>query len=371
MEPIYADALNLAKNLSASPKNLARVAQATTQDAARWAFSQWALRDRAKAKFVLANEMLFDREGLEMSTHEGLAKYHANQFPQGSPVYDLTVGIGADLIALARRGPAIGFEIDPARAELARHNLKAHGVEAEVRADSWEALRSAENYFLDPARRAGGRRTLDPRQFAPNPVDVVSRFHSVRVGVVKLSPMLPDSFLETLGGRLEFVSFGGECREALVLTGSDVEFGRFAVMPEAGAILPALSGFAESVDVPGEFVYEADPAAIRANCLPELCRRHELSQLADSNGYLTGRRVAPSPWLKAFQVIASGKFDVAVVKRELAGLNSSTPILKQKGAGQDLIALRQKLNMKGTRELAVALYPVGKSLRYAVLDAVR
>jgi len=34
--------------------------------------------------------------------------------------------------------------------------------------------------------------------------------------VIKLSPMLDDRVLESTGGRLEFVSLGGECREVLV-----------------------------------------------------------------------------------------------------------------------------------------------------------
>jgi hypothetical protein len=370
VEPIYADALNLAKNLSATPKNLAYVASATSTEAARWAFIQWSLRQRAESKFELASEMLFDRDGLEMATHERLAEYHASEFPTGVPVCDLTVGIGADMIALARRGPALGYEIDNDRADLARHNLRVHGLEAEVINESWETLERADYYFLDPARREGGRRTLDPSEFLPNPLTVIERFRSAILGVVKLSPMLPDSFLESIGSRLEFLSLGGECREALVIVGNNAKAGRFAVHVETGEVLAA-SDSSPHIDEPGEFLHEADPAAIRAHSLGTLAEQHDLRLLGDSNGYLTGEHVPPTPWLKSYRVVSSDRFDLSELKKKLNVLGASTPVLKQKGAGQDLDALRRKLNLKGTRQLLVALYPVGKSVRAAVLEPLR
>jgi hypothetical protein len=370
VEPIYADALNLAKNLSATPKNLAYVASATSTEAARWAFIQWSLRKRAESKFELASEMLFDRDGLEMATHERLAEYHASLFPVGSTVHDLTVGIGSDLIALARRGPVLGFEVDKDRAGLARHNLRVHGLEAEVRNESWETLERADYFFLDPARREGGRRTLDPSEFLPNPLAVIERFRSATLGVVKLSPMLPDSFLESIGSRLEFLSLGGECREALVIVGNNAKAGRFAVHVETGEVLAA-SDSSPHIDEPGEFLHEADPAAIRAHSLGTLAEQYDLRLLGDSNGYLAGEHVPTTPWLKSYRVVSSDRFDLSELKKKLNTLGASTPVLKQKGAGQDLDALRRKLNLKGTMQLLVALYPVGRSVRAAVLEPVR
>ena len=81
-------------------------------EAARWASLQSDLRKKALAKFADGGQMLFDREALEQATHEAIAVYHASRFPAGEIVVDMTVGIGADLIALAARGPVIGFELD-------------------------------------------------------------------------------------------------------------------------------------------------------------------------------------------------------------------------------------------------------------------
>lgn len=105
-------------------KNIARIAAKYGEESAAWAFTQWSLRKRARVKFVAADEMYFTRNGLEQATHQAVAEYHGSRFPQGEMVADLTCGIGADTIALASRGPVIGYEIDAEAAWCARKNVE-------------------------------------------------------------------------------------------------------------------------------------------------------------------------------------------------------------------------------------------------------
>lgn len=423
MNPLYAEALKLAENQAATPSAILKVAKATSDEAARWAFGQWALRKRAQAKFARAQEMLFDQEGLEMSTHEALADYHASLYPSGKSVFDLTAGIGADLIGLAKRGPAIGFEIDADRAEIAQHNLVANGVEAEIFALPFSQMLgenglgiegfelgitpdsaattspdlhpptpssisedSSSNQdlsaremeegepryiFADPARRSAGRRFTDPSEFQPNPVELVEQFQSCQLGVIKLSPMLPDDFLDSLAPRLEFVSFGGECREALAIFGSQVQEGRFAVQVETGSILPADDLYLAEVEEPLAYLYESDPAAIRAHALGNLCEEFGLVALSSSNGYLIGNAEIESPWLTGFRVLDFGRFDVKSLKGKLANLGSGTPTLKQRGTKLDLQKLQKQMILKGSRALEVAFYAVGNSVRQVILERLR
>ena len=90
--------------------------------------------------------------------------------------------------------------------------------------------------------------------------------------------------------------------------------------------------------------------------------------MGDSNGYLTGPSPVSSPWLKQYRVLNHAKADLRATRNKLDELGGSTPILKQRGAGQDLEALRRQLKGAGKRELAVAIWPVGKSLRHTILD---
>jgi len=372
VDPSYIAALELATGRTASPNEIARVGRATTPEAARWAFGQWELRRRARDKFARAEQMLFVREALEQATHERVAAYHASLFPPDVMVADLTAGIGADLIALAARGPAIGFELDPERAALARHNLEVHGLSGEVRVEdslAWLALESAglEYAFADPARRVEGRRTLDPADFAPDPVQLSAYLEGMRLGAMKLTPMLSDAFLESLGPSLRFVSFGGECREVLILNGTDARSERVAVHVESGAILTA-GPIAPVTEEPAAFFFDADPAAVRAHALGALAG--ELRSLGDSNGYLTGDEGVVSPWLRTYRVLYHGKADAKATKRALRELGAGTPELKQRGAGLDLVKERKGYAGEGTRAVSLAIWSVGRSLRHTILERV-
>jgi hypothetical protein len=310
--------------------------------------------------------MLFTREGLEMASSEAAAAYHASQFPAGSLVADLTVGIGADLIALAQRGPAIGYELDPEKADYARHNL--FDLKAEIRTeDCLSASWDFDYAFADPSRRVGGRRTRNLAEFSPSPIELASRMASLQLGGIKLSPMLADAELSSLGPRLEFLSHEGECKEALVWTGEKAVAGRFAVQAQSREVLEAHE-VSSAVDQPRQYLFEADPAAIRAHALGSLCSRFSLECLGDSNGYLTGPEPIASPWLKIYRIVWTGRADLKGTNEALRNLQADRPILKQRGAGLDLESMRKQLKSHGKRELLLAIWPVGSSLRHTLLE---
>jgi hypothetical protein len=351
----------------ASPSELDRIGRQTSPDAARWAATQWDLRRRAMSKFERGREMLFTREALEQASHERIAAWHASRFPAGRLVADLTCGIGGDLIALAARGTAIGFELDAERAGMARHNLALHGMEAEVRvADSLASDWEFEYAGADPARRVEGRRTLDPSEFEPSPLELALRFQRLRLGGMKLTPMLPDEFLARLGPRLEFVSLGGECREVVAWSGSEAEAGRVAVHVESGETLGAADA-PGGLQSPGRYLYEADPAAIRAHALGTLCRRFHLSPLGTSNGYLTADAPCTSPWIDGFEVVYSGKADLKATRLQLRELDARVQAVKVRGVRQEPELLRRQLKSDGADEVALVVYPVGKSVRHALV----
>lgn len=361
-------ALDLSAGLSLTPAHLDRVGREVGPELARWAFGQWELRRRARVKFADADRMYFVREALEQATHERVAAYHAAQFPEGTAVADLTTGIGGDLVALARRGPAVGFELDPERAELAVHNLTALGLTAEVRvADALEGFPGLgfEYAFADPARRTEGRRTLDLTEFAPDPFRVAALMADLRLGVIKLSPMLRDEDLAALGVGVEFVSFDGECREALVLTGRDARSGVAAVHVASGQRLAERPAF-DVVEWPDAYLFDADPAAVRAHTLGHF----GLPILGDSRGFLTGPEPQFSPWLRTYRVLYHGKADPKATRAALRQLNAATPEIKQRGAGLVVEQERKRYASDGARPVSLVVWTQGKSLRHAIVERI-
>ncbi|HRK23200.1 MAG TPA: hypothetical protein PLX06_15380, partial [Fimbriimonadaceae bacterium] len=79
--PLAIKALETVRGLSPTASNLTQASREYGAEAARWAFEQWDLRKRAQSKFARAEQMLFDRDGLEMASHEAMARFHAAQFP--------------------------------------------------------------------------------------------------------------------------------------------------------------------------------------------------------------------------------------------------------------------------------------------------
>lgn len=368
VDPRLLEALDASRGQKSTPANIDRLAKQFGPELAREAFAQWALRERAKAKFSKADEMLFDRDGLEMATNEQVAAFHASLFPPGVHVVDMTCGIGADLIAFARHGLVTGFDIDHTRLAYCRHNLDVYDEDACLIEGSSEG--PLEYGFADPARRSEGKRvSRDGDAYEPPLPDLAAVLSKSRGGMLKLSPLLSDRTLTELGGQVAFVSFGRECREVLVLFGECRRGdGVWAVHIEGGEWIEGEDAPVFGEDRVGDYFYEADPAAIRAHALTELCQRFELVPIGDSGGYLTGGNEVRSPWLRGYRVLWSGKADNAQTRKKLDELGSSTPVIKQRAAGLDLDKLRKQMRTSGAKPLVLAVWPVGKSLRHAILE---
>jgi hypothetical protein len=368
VDALRSEALKLADGLDATASNLERVAAKSSPEASIWAFTQWQLRKEAKRKgFPRASEMLFTREALEQASHFEVARFHASRFPKGALVADLTTGIGSDLIALAERGPVVGYDVDVVRLECAKHNLAVHGFEAPLHwADCLEAGWDFEYALADPSRRVEGRRTLDPEDFAPNPGLLAEKMSALQLGLMKLSPLLRDDYLGSLGPELDFVSFGRECREALVACGLQAANGRFAWMVATGDRVAAGGSF-WTVDEPGAFFYEADPAAIRAHALGSF----SIPGLGSSNGYLTSDSELQTPWLTGYRVEEFGRFDLKSVRAMLRELGIGSVVVKSRVPGLDVSRIGKDIYVGGPKDGIMALYPVEKSVRFVLIQRMR
>lgn len=369
LDPQQSAALKYAENQVETPKAIERLAREFGPDIARWAFEQWSLRKRAKLKFPSGwQQMLFEREALEQATHQEVAKYRASRFPKGVLVADLTCSIGSDLIALARRGTAMGIDADSERLKLAIHNLAVFGLGAELKVGDCLKLDWTFDYaFADPARRINGKRTLDLGAFLPNPKALADKMSGLELGAIKLSPMLPDAHLLELSDSLEFWSYRGEAREAVLWFGRQRMPGVRAVHIESGTVL-SRSAQPASVDAPKMWLFEADPAAVRADALGELCKHHDLVALGTSNGYLTGSDRIESPFLNQFRVLQQSKADPKSLQDALRALSSAKPTVKSRIPGFDASSFAKRFRLSGTRPLTIFLYPVKRSIRAVIAE---
>ncbi|HLO97775.1 MAG TPA: hypothetical protein VK171_04195 [Fimbriimonas sp.] len=349
ISPAYLEAL-----ANGAGKTRKQLATAYGDEAARWVEEQLTLREKARKKFEQPEQYLYEREALEQATHHEVAAYHAAQFPNGALVADLTVGIGADAMALAKRGPVVAYELDPNRAELAQYNCPGVDIRTE---DGLTVAEDVSYIWADPDRRSNtGKRLREMADYAPNPLDI-PRDRS-KTGI-KLSPLLKDEELASVGKRVEFISHQRECKEAICWSGSEVEPGQYAVHIESGEVLPTKELY-DLEDAPLEFIFDADPAATRAHALGNF----GIPALGESPGYLTGPAMT-SVWLSAYEVLDHGSFDEKRVKKALRTLGNRVYEVKQRGAKLDPSKVMKQVATDG-EPVSLICWVVGQSVRYAI-----
>ncbi|HSV74692.1 MAG TPA: hypothetical protein VLH79_13110 [Chthonomonadales bacterium] len=330
------------------------------------------LRRRAAARFELADRMLFTSVGLEQASGSVAARWRASRFPQGVTVADLCCGIGGDTMELARRGSVLAFDTDLACCLCARANaslVAPHGVSV-ARADVAN-LRLREAYLVaDPSRRLGARRFLSGDDYSP-PLSAMHQIAaSAEAAALKLSPAIPDVELDALGARVEFVSVGRECREAVAWYGSAGPSARrsAAVLPE-GAVLEQREEATPPVRGPSDWILEPDPAVIRAHLVRELAGDLGAALLDPRVAILTMDRPVATPFARAFRLIDAMPLHLRRLQRRLAHLDAGVSAVKCRAAPVDSEALLRALPRRGERSVVVIATRVGERVVALICEA--
>lgn len=163
-------------------------------DRAPWLVETTLLRRRAAGKLgelcpnVGVSQWLFTDEALQQATAAPVARHRARRLA-GRVVHDATCSIGTELAALRELAVrAVGSDIDPVRLAMARHNLAALGMEADLcRADVLHPVTRDAVVVIDPARRSNGRRRFHLADYQPGLGPLLDRYRGRDV-VVKCAP---------------------------------------------------------------------------------------------------------------------------------------------------------------------------------------
>ena len=351
---------------------LTRLRRTAAPEIANAAWEQSELRQRGAAKFgPLASQMYFVREALEQASGRGTADYHASRLMASgaASVSDLGGGIGGDALAFARAGLRVTlYERDPARAAFAVENARVWQLTAQVTVrqnDFTEAELDTDAAWLDPARRQNSRRVSDPEDYTPP----LSWLHTllksgVKSACVKLSPAIDHALAVPFGAELEFISDGGECREALLWLGaakSGHELAATVITP------PATYTLFGSADERGDwaaptgnrYLYEPDPAVIRAHLVGTLSSQLDAAPVDPQIAYLLGDTLMPTPFADAYEVLDQFAYSKKRLQDALTARSVGRVIIKKRGFPAEPDELRKTLKLRGTEEAIVVLARVG------------
>jgi predicted RNA methylase len=320
------------------------------------------LRRRATAKFTDPSQWLFTDEALQQSTAEPVAAHRARRLA-GATVHDVTCSIGTELAALrAKASYVVGSDVDPVRLAMARHNLDLGGTDVPLcRADALRPVTRNTVVVADPARRSGGRRRFDPRDYTPA-LDRLLHVCADRDLVVKCAPGIDFGQLRRLGfdGEIEVTSLAGGVREACLWSAGLAEPGvtrRATVLDRGEQITDAEPGDCVTAAA-GRWIVDPDGAVVRAGLVRQYGARHGLWQLDPDIAYLSGDDLPDG--VRGFEVLDQLDYGERRLRQALSDHDAGAVEILVRGVDVDPDAVRPRLKLRGARRLAVVITRIGK-----------
>ncbi|MBU8857041.1 MULTISPECIES: methyltransferase domain-containing protein [unclassified Micromonospora] len=347
------------------------------------ALTQAELRRRAAGKFgVAAAGMFLTRAGLEQATRLAVADRRAARLRAAgvTTLADLGCGLGADALAAARAGIRVyAVEADPVTAEMAAANAEAAGLAGLVTVECGDAttfdVTGVDAVFCDPARRRAGtgRRVFDPNAYSP-PWDFVTGLAArVPRTVVKVAPGL-DHALIPAGAEAEWVSVDGDLVEAALWCGDLAEVPRRATLlrEKEGPLLNAsgskrvpsyhLTGTG-AVEAPvgpvRRFLYDPDPAVVRAHLVAELAAGLDATLADPSIAYLYADEARPTPFARCLEITDVLPFSLKRLRALLRERRVGRVEIRKRGSALEPEKLRRDLRLSGDEAASLALTRVG------------
>jgi SAM-dependent methyltransferase len=336
------------------------------------------LRCRHKARAKLPDwpidELLFTLQAIEQCSSLATARFKASLV--NGRILDLCCGLAVDAIAMAQAGCSVtAHELDTDLARLVRHNAAKLTVDLTLlERDSMQALTDyhAEAFdwiYADPDRRAGGRtrdqRALSLAECSPQLDTHLEALARVAPRMlIKLPPGLDLASLQRempSCQRVLFISHGGECREALAVCDHHAAARHHAVteaviLNDDGSVRYALADDRRPVPSavpPAAWLYEPDPALLRAHALAALANAHGLHPLHPDVSVLTAAQRAPDFPGRVSRVIDHGRYEPKRLRKHLKQLGITTAQIARRHFPYppDTIAKQLRIGSSGSRRL--------------------
>ncbi|WP_231486724.1 class I SAM-dependent methyltransferase [Candidatus Blastococcus massiliensis] len=329
-------------------------------------------RQKARATFgAEADRLLFTADTLEQAGRPELAARRAARLLAGGAdsVADLGCAAGTDTIALARAGARVlAVDVDPVARELTAANVEALGLADDVwvlAGDAVELVAAARGgevagcsaAVLDPARRAGGKRLLNPDTWSPPWSTVTALLERVPTSVVKVAPGLDHDRVPD-GVEAEWVSVGGSIVEALLWGPALSTTWRRATVVRDGEVhevtADADPGHAPVGPVRG-WLHEPDPALIRSGLVSLVAADLGASLVDPTIAYLSSDAAADSPWVSSYRVDEVLPFNLKKLRGLLRTRGVGRVVVKKRGSPIEPESLARQLrtDARGTATVVV------------------
>ena len=172
---------------------------------------------------------------------------------------------------------------------------------------------------------------------------------------MEISPGVDLDELRDYDAEIEFISLRGALKEAVLW------FGPLKTSRRRATLLPGiftLEGDAPaplSIREPGEYIYEPDPAVLRAGLVAVLGMQLGAEQLDPDIAYLTSDRLKPTPFARAWRVVDWFPFGLKRLRAYLRSRGIGRVVVKKRGSPLEPDELIKKLKLSGDGEAWIFL----------------
>ncbi len=337
LAPAGQEALQAAQALQPREEDFLKHLQALSRrfdvDLAKAALEVAIARGKATAKFPFAEKLFFTREALEQASSWEIAVHRAKRFRPFEHLADLGCSAGSDSLALAETAPTIGIDLDALRLSMAQANARALGLDLRLASRRqtcaipcrYSLDHNGLALFFDPGRRSGGKRLRSVREYEPPLLlDAATGCEVCPALGVKISPGVKLEELQGYAAEIEFISLRGELKEAVLWFGALKTVERRATLLPGGYSLTEAPDVSLAVREPGAYLYEPDPAVLRAGLVQTLGGQLDAWQIDADIAYLSSDRLVETPFARAW---SGGRLDALQLEAP-----ASVPAPAQRGA---------------------------------------
>lgn len=295
---------------------------------------------------------------LEQASRAQIASHRAQRFTGLKHILEIGTGTASDTSALARVAKHITtIEIDPRRAELARHNLDTQGItnytllvgDPRQLLTTKLDLASFDGFFADPARRTtNGERVRSGDDYSPPLKDLIA----LEIGALRAIKISPGLFVEGLPPTWarEFIGFGDECLEQTLWYGSQVTDSSVHLADIEHSWSPPSHPPSEPTtptELDHGYLVEAHAVINRSQHLATYLAQAGIAQLAPDVAYgWSAERPKPQPLLRAFKIVTQLEYSPDLLAKKLSDLGwTNRTEIKKRNFNADPEAIRSSLKL--------------------------
>jgi hypothetical protein len=243
---------------------------------------------------------------------------------------------------------------------MAAENVRAYGREARVTIvmnDAGTMLKPRlDAAFLDPDRRAYGKRHIRIRDYSPS-LDVVRSVFGNHFPLgVKVAPAVPWDELQTYDAEKEFISVEGELKECVLWFGPLQTTGRQAtVLPQGTTLIAVQPAEPAEPGPPLAYLYDPDPAVVRSGLVANLGLMLNARPIDAEIAYLTSNQFTTTPFARRYAIEESMPFHARRLGERLRELNVGPVTITKRGSAVDVDELRRRWRLTGSESRTVIL----------------